>query len=265
MKLLHSYKRGLLFLILFSCSQLQSQELYVFSEPASTMPAKSIILKQTYLKMEGIAKANWNTEVELSPRKNWMIHLGTNYSSSDLYLQHRFYSFDQVHKHTRLAWYAKAISAGSNPRTDAILLDGQQKLWGAGWIATRLQHKWASSISMGYLYRYAGNTGYGNQAIQYSLSNGWLIYPKSYSNYNQTNFNFYTEILGQNRIDGKGDYIDIAPAIQLIFHSQAKFNVGYRFPLVDHFTARPGVRSWFISYDYLFFNALSKSKKPKIN
>jgi len=264
MKNRYRYGYSLLVCLLLMRFHLHAQELYVYTDPASTMPAKSIILKQSYLKMEGIANANWNTQLELSPKKNWMVHIGTNYSATDLYLQHRFYSSDQVHQHTRLAWYAKAVSAGATPSTEAILLDGQQKFWGAGLIATRLQHKWASSMSLGYLYRYVGNTTFTSQAIQYSLSNGLLLYPVSYKNYNQTNINLYAEILGQKQIGGTGYYIDIAPAIQFIFHSQAKLNIGYKWPIVDHMS-RLGGRSLYISYDYLFFNALSRAKKPKMN
>ena len=253
-------KSILLFFVIGISIYGNSQELYVYTEPASTMPAKSVIVKQSYLNMEGISGANWNTQIEMSPKKNWMAHVGTNFSAADFYLQHRFFSTDEVHKHTRLAWYGKAVSAGGNPSSEAILLDGQHKLWGAGLIATRLQHKWASSITVGYLNRYTGNTQFSKNALQYSFSNGLLIFPRTYRNYQQTNFNVYVEMLGQKLLDKKGHYLDIAPAIQFIFHSQAKLNLGYRWPIIDDL-GRPSNKSYYISFDYLFFNALSKAKR----
>lgn len=260
--------RKLSFASLFSlCFFLQKevfgQELYVMTEPASIMPTRSIMLKQSYQQMGGNMKSTfYNTQLEFSFKKNWMIHLGTNYTASDVYLQHRFYSSDKVHSHTRLAVFARGINAPYNPTTNAIMMEGQQKLWNAGFIATRLQHKWASSITAGWLHRYTGATNFGNNGIQYNWSNGWLLYPKNYSNYQQTNVNFYVELLGQQIFKDKVSFLDIAPSIQLIFNSQAKLNLGYRWPLMDN-TNRMSNTSFYMSIDYLFFNALPKRKNPK--
>ncbi len=250
-------------LFTFISSNSSAQELYVMSEPASTMPARSIILKQSYQQMGGNMKSTfYNTQFEFSWKKNWMMHIGTNYTASDVYLQHRFYSYDDIHAHTRLAFFAKAINSPYNPTTNAIMMEGQQKLWNAGFIATRLQHKWASSITAGWLHRYTGITNYGKNGIQYSWSNGWLLYPKNYSNYQQTNINFYVELLGQQVFNDKVSFLDIAPSMQLIFNSQAKVNLGYRWALMDY-TNRMSKESVYLSFDYLFFNALPKRKNNK--
>ena len=238
-----------------------AQELYVLSEPASIMPTRSIILKQSYQQMGGkINNSFYNTQLEFSFKKNWMMHVGTNYTSSEVYLQHRVYSLDDFHSHTRIAIFAKAINSPYNPTSNAIMMEGQQKLWNAGLIATRLQHKWASSFTAGWLHRYTGITSYSKNGIQYSWSNGWLLYPKSYTNYGQTNLNFYIEFIGQQLINDKGHFLDIAPSIQLIFNSQAKFNLGYRWAITDK-TNRMSDRSLYLSFDYLFFNALPKKIK----
>ena len=242
---------------------LQAQELYVYSEPASVMPARSIIIKQAFQQMEGVnAQQNYNTQLEFSLQKKWMAHIGTNYKAADFYTQYRFYSSDALHEHTRFAGYFKAVASGNNPSEQAILLDGQQKLIGAGIIATKLQHKWASSLTMGWLYRYTGNTNYTKNAVQYSWSNGLLLYPVTYKNYMQTNINFYVELLGQQSIQNKAHFLDIAPAVQFIFNSQAKLNFGYRLPVWDTMQ-RNSSRSFYISLDYLFFNALPKFKMAK--
>lgn len=239
----------------------KAQELYVMSEPASTMPARSIIVKQSYQQMGGKSTATfYNTQLEFSWKKNWMMHVGTNYTASDVYLQHRFYSTDDIHAHNRLAFFARAINSPYNPNTNAIMMEGQQKLWNAGLIATRLQHKWASSLTAGWVHRYVGNTNYAKDGIQYIFSNGWLLYPKNYNNYQQTNINFYVELIGQKLIGEPTSFLDIAPSIQLIFNSQAKLNLGYRWALSDN-TNRMNNQSVYLSLDYLFFNALPKSKK----
>lgn len=255
--------RPLFIFCIFLSKTSSAQELYVMSEPASTMPARSIILKQSYQQMGGNMKSTfYNTQLEFSWKKKWMMHLGTNYTASDIYLQHRFYSQDDIYSHTRLAFFARAINAPYNPTTNAIMMEGQQKLWNAGFIATRLQHKWASSITAGWLHRYTGITNYGKNGIQYSWSNGWLLYPKNYSNYKQTNINFYLELLGQQVFNDKVSFLDIAPSMQLIFNSQAKVNLGYRWALMDN-TNRMSKESVYLSFDYLFFNALPKRKNHK--
>jgi len=253
-----------IFFSLFSFAFIQTakaQELYVMSEPASTMPARSIIVKQSYQQMGGRSTANfYNTQLEFSWKKNWMMHVGTNYTASDVYLQHRFYSTDDIHSHTRLAFFARAVNSPYNPNTNAIMMEGQQKLWNAGLIATMLKHKWASSLTAGWVHRYVGNTNYTKEGIQYIFSNGWLLYPKNYDNYQQTNVNFYVELIGQQLLGQSSSFLDIAPSIQLIFNSQAKLNMGYRWALSDN-TNRMNNQSVYLSLDYLFFNALPKSKK----
>lgn len=95
---------------IFLSYTLSAQELYVMTEPASTMPARSIILKQSYQQMGGNMKSTfYNTQLEFSWKKNWMMHIGTNYTASDVYLQHRFYSYDDIHAHTRLAFLQKRL------------------------------------------------------------------------------------------------------------------------------------------------------------
>ncbi|MEY4278089.1 MAG: hypothetical protein RL377_93, partial [Bacteroidota bacterium] len=107
-----------------------AQELYVLSEPASIMPKRSIMLKQSYQQMGGKMNSSfYNTQLEFSFKKNWMMHVGTNYTASELYVQHRLYSLDDIHAHTRLAFFARAISSPFNPSTNAIMMEGQQKLW----------------------------------------------------------------------------------------------------------------------------------------
>ena len=238
-----------------------AQELYVFTDPASTKPARSIGLKHSFQKMGGNSnRNNQYTQMQFGLSKKVSLYLGTNYNGQDAYVQYRFYTKDAMYAHTRFALYAKSIQTKLQAiHTSAVLLDGEESVNGLGFIVTQLKHKWASSLSLGYVEKQNWSQHYGRGAFQYSFSNGFLVYPKRYSSYGQTNVNLYLELLGQKLLSGRGQYLDAAPAIQMIFNSQAKLNLGYRFALLEK-TNRMTNNSLFISFDYLFFNALPKKK-----
>ena len=238
------------------------QELFVNSEPASIMPARSILIKQSYATMTGKGiENNFNTQLEFSWSKKWMSHLGTNYKSWEWYTQYRFYSKDAIYEHLRMALFFRAIGSSSNAKfTNSILLDGQESVVHAGFIITQLKHKWASALTLGTLMKQQALANNGKAGLQYIFSNGYLVYPKSYSSYEQTNINLYLELIGQTLFSDKAHYLDVAPAVQFIFNSQSKLNVSYRFPLVNQ-TNRATYNTASISWDYLFFNVLRKHRK----
>jgi hypothetical protein len=89
------------------------------------------------------------------------------------------------------------------------------------------------------------------------LSGGYLVLPFQYTDYKQTNLNVYTELLAQQSLDRKAYFLDMAPAIQLIFNSNAKLNLGYRFQLKSDMQ-RMSKNSWLISFERTFLNALKK-------
>jgi hypothetical protein len=95
--------------------------------------------------------------------------------------------------------------------------------------------------------------------MNYSLSAGYLLLPFEYVDYRQTNLNLYAELLAQQSLDRKACYVDLAPAIQLIFNSNAKLNIGYRFQLNGDMQ-RMTESSWLISFERTFLNALKKKK-----
>lgn len=250
----------------FSTIIVKAQELYVSAEPASTMPSRSIIFKQGYSYMKGENGSvensvnNFNTQLEFSLNKKWMAHIGTNYTSWNFYTQYRFFSKDAIHEHLRMAMYFKSIQSSKNAiATNAILLEGEESVIQGGFIITQLKHKWASSLSVGPVLKRESLASNGAGGLQYSFSNGVLLYPKSYTSYGQTNVNLYLEFIGQSLFSGKAHYFDVAPAIQFIFNSQAKLNLSYRLPLVNQ-TNRATYNTASISWDYLFFNAIPKRK-----
>jgi hypothetical protein len=240
----------------------KAQELYVNSEPASIMPARSVLIKQSYSAMTGKESSNnFNTQLEFSLSKKWMSHLGTNFKSWEWYTQYRFYSKDAVYEHLRMAVFFRSINSSSNAiPTNSILLDGQESVLHGGLIITQLKHKWASSLTLGTLIKQEALASNGKGGVQYSFSNGLLVYPKQYTSYGQTNVNLYLELIGQTLFSDKAHYVDLAPAIQLIFNSQSKLNLFYRWPLINE-SNRLTSRSLGISWDYLFFNAIPKHRK----
>jgi hypothetical protein len=107
---------------------------------------------------------------------------------------------------------------------------------------------------------FGGQTFYGYQAFNYSLSAGYLLFPRKYKSYEQTNFNVYVELIGSKGLDRDYAFTDLAPAIQLIVNSNAKINAGYRFQISGG-AYRMGTSSFSISYERSFLNAIKSRKK----
>ena len=107
----------------------KGQELYVFTEPASNMPARSISLKLT---SEFMPRQPWHNlpmhrlmpEIMFGLNKKWMLHTGLTFAdmhtanfgweSFYTYIKYRFFSNDEVHQHFRMAAFAE----GSYSRRD---------------------------------------------------------------------------------------------------------------------------------------------------
>jgi hypothetical protein len=255
-----------------------SQELYVYTEPASNMPAKSLSAKLTGKFVKGIH--SYRTEQRIMPEimlglsKNWMIHVGTTFSdmyssnirweSVKLYAKYRFLSKDDVHSHFRMAAFAEVAHSVNPVFYDELSLDGDQSGVLGGIIATQLINKLAVSATASYLHvtterpKYFPEI-YAYDAFTYTASAGYLLLPFQYTGYNQLNVNLYTELLGQQLLDKKMYYVDLAPAVQFIFNSNAKLNMGYRWQLNSNMH-RMAKKQWLVSFEYVFLNALRKKK-----
>jgi hypothetical protein len=81
--------------------------------------------------------------------------------------------------------------------------------------------------------------------------------PREYTSYKQTNLNLYLEMMAQQSLDRKAYYVDLAPALQLIFNSNTKLNIGYRFQLGSDME-RMATHSWQITLDRTFLNAIRR-------
>ena len=273
-------QRFITLIVFFSFIKVNAQELYVFTEPASNMPAHSISLKLTdhFVSTDNIYKRfshRLMPQVMFGFHKNLMVHVGatlgnmhTNdfrYESFNLYAKYRFLSHDDIHKHFRMAVFAEASSTNAPFHYDEISLMGDKSGLGVGLIATQLWNKLAVSGTIGHIQVvdpsrtsdviFVPERSY--QSMNYDLSVGYLLIPREYTDYKQLNINLYTELLAEQALDIKKYCIDLAPAVQFIFNSNFKVNIGYRFQLSGTMS-RMSDKSWQVSIERTFLNALKR-------
>ena len=255
-----------------------AQELFPYTEPASNMPARSMSLKMSAMMGQGVHGSKldqrYSPEAMFGISKKWMMHAGLTlsnmyesffyYESARVYAKYRFFSNDDVHKHFRMAAFAMAAYSRNHLQHNELNLMGDHSGFQAGLIATQLWNKLAVSGTASLVEvldekRNEKPQEYAFQSLNYSLSAGYLVLPRVYKDYNQTNLNIYAELLGGQNLDWEYEkyYLDLAPSIQLIFKSTSKLNLGYRFQLKSDIY-RNMKNSWMISYEYLFLNALKK-------
>jgi hypothetical protein len=149
-----------------------------------------------------------------------------------------------------------------------INVNGDQSGATIGVIATQLWNRLAVSGSASlnevlhkYRWKDAHRDIHAFESVNYTLSAGYLLLPREYTDYRQTNVNLYVELLGARNIGWPQEryYVDLAPAIQFIFNSNDKINLGYRFQ-VSGDISRMANRSFMVSYEHVFLNALKKKR-----
>lgn len=249
-----------------------SQELFVFTEPASNMPAKSLgIRDMNALMFEKDGTINYHNMPELmwGINNKWMVHAQGFISNrrdgsfetegGSVYAKYRFFSKDALKRHFRMALYGRYSFNNADVHQPELETMGNNSGYEAGWIATQLLHKVAISSSISYERAinnqpdYIFHTAESNSAMNYTLSLGKLMLPKVYTSYKQVNLNLMLEFLGQRLNENKKSYLDMAPSVQLIINSQARIDIGYRHQLYTTMlrTAPNGV---VLKFEYLFFN-----------
>lgn len=257
-----------------------AQELYVFTDPASNIPAHSVSLKLTdhFVTNDNIYKRftnRWMPQAMFGLSKKIMLKIGGTLSnmhtnktiaeSFNIYAKYRFLSHDEIHKHFRMAVFAEASSTRAPFHYDEITLMGDKSGVEAGVVATQLWHKLAVSGTLSHMQVldksrnngviYVPSRNYQN--INYTLSAGYLLFPKNYTDYNQLNVNIYTEILGEKILDRNLHCLDIAPALQFIINSNSKLNLGGRFQVSGNMS-RMSTSSWQVSFERTFLNVLKR-------
>lgn len=260
-------------LLLISFSSM-AQELYVYTEPASNMAAKSIGLRlNNFIMPESYtAKTNYHMipEIMVGVSKTTMVHLdvflsnrnkGLSPEGGSIYAKYRFLSNDEVQKHFRMAAFGRYSFNNSDIHQEEINMYGHNTGFEAGVVATQLLHKVAISSGLSFIKALDNGSNnkfpYANldrQAINYTLSIGKLMLPKEYTDYKQTNFNLMLELLNQFNLGSGKYYMDIAPSMQLIFNSVARVDIGYRQQMRSSLY-RTGPNGLFVRLEYNLFNA----------
>lgn len=270
------------------------------TEPASNMPAKSFGVRLTNklmpMQFDKSYSYRFEPEFMFGISKNFMLHANLYASNmftkkfvfegGSVYGKYRFLSVDRLHSHFRMTTFGK-VSTIKNPAfishtkrhyvnnqiheetykiySDEIELDGNNSGLSVGLVATQLLHKLAISGTAAYNNRwknisFPATSGISNHMMRYSLSAGYLLLPRTYKNYRQTNLNLYAEFLAGSSLDKKGSFMDIAPGIQFIFNSISRIDIACRTRLTGSMS-RLNTSSWLLRYEYNFLNALSK-KQP---
>jgi hypothetical protein len=281
-----------------------SQELFIYTEPASNMSARSIGLRLNnfVMPMTYGDRTTYRIDPEImwGVNKHLMIHANAyasnmmqekfRFEGGSFYAKYRFLSRDDIHKHFRMAAFGK-VSVIDNPYTETHTekhqqpdgsggyvehdllvshsseeqnLDGNQSGWQAGIVATQLVNKFAVSGSVSSISRWdnlGGNyyIGPANGAFQTTLSTGYLLFPKKYEHYNQTNINLYAEFISQALYNTPGYFVDAGTGVQFIFNSICRLDLGYRFQIAGTMD-RFNTKQWLVRFEYNWLNVFSKNK-----
>lgn len=269
-------RKILLFFVVINCQNIFSQELFVITDPASNVPANSLgvnVMQSLFKeKMKSGNNYHFMPEVTYGLNKNIMFRASAFVSNrnNDLvteggsfYTKFRFYSSDDLNSHFRLAAYGRYSFNNSDIHQEQIEILGHNSGFETGIIATKLIKKVAISSSVSFEKvldnkpNYSFPDNIGDNATNYSLSFGKLMYPKKYTNYKQTNINLMVEFVGQTINENGKSYLDVMPAVQFIFNSQARLDFAYRHELINSMV-RTAPNGFYFNLYYTFFNLKSK-------
>ncbi len=312
-------------ILLLPSGTLRAQELFIQSEPASTMPGGVTGIRafgQVYREpgdyyrgmaafriMHGVtpkltmmltATASNHHSKELPPdfpdhnTPQVGVPLPWRFNGVNLYAKYRLLSRDGAKSHFRISAYGSASWLDvAHDEGEPDLMD-DTKGFGAGLITTWLKDHFALSATVGGILPsgYKGpvpdiipglpsipaHVEYGN-ALTWSLSAGYLLLPRTYRNYRQTNVNLYAELLGKSYSQGKvflenigsgsayqisgpalqvfeaHSYLEFHPGIQAILGSNLRIDLSAGFPLISRSYTRfypvytIGVQRYFFGKD----------------
>ena len=261
-----------IFLVLFLSfiSSLSSaQELYINAEPASLIPKgtkvvrlnhHSIFLDGTNI-MGGIGNAIiMSPSISYGLSKKIMVSGSFQFSNKPyeqdmmpnfgfsgfkLSSKQRILTTDKQKYHTRLSSFIKYSYHDNKFMKDNLDIEIQDTGFEFGIIGTQLINKLAISVTSAVTRISNIDEKYTNgstvkwqsinlNTIQNSISAGYLLFPRKYKSYKQTNFNLYLEYLTSTILTK--DYPDrynkfsstLAPGIQFIIMSRSRLDFSYK-------------------------------------
>jgi len=239
----------LLFFIFFNNSF--SQELYINTEPASLIPKGSKIVRliNSNIFLEdtdglgntakllipslsyGISKKlmvsgsiQFSNDPDADNYPNW------DFNGFKFYSKQRIFSRDKQKFHTRLSSFLKFSYHKDKFMKDNLDIDFQDTGFEFGFLGTQLINKLAVSITSA-LARY---TSENLHLFKNCISFGYLVLPRKYKSYKQTNFNIYIEYMTNtilnNSFPNRYDQFSstFAPGIQFILFSRSRLDFSYK-------------------------------------
>lgn len=265
-------RKIILIFIAISCQNVFSQELFVVTDPASNVPANSLAVNvmQSLFKEEMKSGYNYHfmPEVTYGLNKNIMFRASAFISNrsnqlvtegGSFYTKYRFYSSDDLNSHFRMAVFGRYSFNNADIHQEQIEILGHNTGFEGGFVATKLIKKLAISSSVSFEKAFDNKPDYpfpdnmGDNATNYTLSFGKLMYPKKYTSFKQTNINFMVEFVGQTINENGKSYLDVVPAIQFIFNSQARLDLAYRQELISSMV-RSAPNGFYFNLYYTFFD-----------
>lgn len=179
-----------------------------------------------------------------------------------VYAKYRIISKDADHSHLRCALYGEFSGSFVAHREAEPLLMGGTPGAGAGLIITKLSKKLALSATAGYIHPFKYKepdsllTFRAGNALVYTASLGYLLFPAKYKSYKDLNINLYVECM--NKIFGNasyahhglivntdfypvlmaGQYSEVRPAIQCIINSNTRIDLSVSLPVYQRIALR---------------------------
>ena len=261
------FKSIITLLLLLLINRTYSQELYINTEPASLIPKGTKVIRlhhHTIFLNDSNEPGSVNSakllisSISYGISKKIMVSASFQLSNNPfdplpnngfngfkLYSKQRILTTDKEKYHTRLSSFIKYANHGkwNRPNYKFISnnydLDFQDTGVEVGLIATQLVNKLAISVTSGFGI-ISNNTADGTyddkkfNSIHNSISAGYLLFPRKYKSYKQTNFNIYLEyltnsILSKNYPSRYNKFMStIAPGIQFIIMSRSRLDFGYK-------------------------------------
>jgi hypothetical protein len=265
-------KKFLLLITVFIFQKSIGQELFLLTDPASNVPANSLavnVLQSAFEeKMESGYNYHFMPEVTYGLNRNLMFRASAFVSNINSQLvteggsfmaKYRFYSEDDLNSHFRLAAYGRYSFNNADIHQEQIDIMGHNTGFETGIIATKLIKKVAISATVSFEKAFDNKPSYpfpdnlGDNATNYTLSFGKLMYPKKYTSLKQTNINLMVEFIGQTINENGKSYLDVVPVVQFIFNSQARLDLAYRRELVSSMV-RSAPNGVYLNLYYTFFN-----------
>ncbi|MEC5165533.1 hypothetical protein RCH18_001264 [Flavobacterium sp. PL11] len=265
-------KKFLLIFVVFIFQKVSSQELFLLTDPASNVPANSLAVNilQSAFDREMTSGYNYSImpEATYGINKNLMVRASAFVSNRNNNLvaegggvlaKYRFYSEDDLNSHFRLAAFGRYSFNNGDINQEQIEIMGQNSGFETGIVATKLIKKLAISSTVSFEKAFdnkPNNTfadNFGNNATNYTLSFGKLMYPKKYTSLKQTNINLMVEFVGQTINENGISYLDVVPVVQFIFNSQARLDLAYRRELLSSMV-RSAPNGVYLNLYYTFFN-----------